>query len=104
MKNTRDIMRNKIIQVFCEPYTQENRRWIRITVEDHGNGIPEKIQHNVFDPFFTTKGRDKGTGLGLSISIGIVKDHHGNLTFETEAGKYTKFYLDLPRDNGWVLE
>lgn len=39
---------------------------------------------------------NKGTGLGLTICLGIIKDHHGKLTFETEEGQYTKFYLDLP--------
>ena len=79
-------------------------RWLRLTVADRGNGIPEEIRDRVFDPFFTTKPRDKGTGLGLSISHGIAQDHHGALHFETDCGAGTRFHLDLPADNGWDLE
>jgi PAS domain S-box-containing protein len=69
---------------------------IRLTVEDHGCGIPEAIRQRIFDPFFTTKPRDKGTGLGLSISHGIVKDHGGALSVESEPRQWTRFYVDLP--------
>ena len=69
---------------------------IRITIEDHGKGIPAEIQNSIFDPFFTTKSRAEGTGLGLSISYGIIKEHNGELSFETKIGQYTKFNIDLP--------
>jgi signal transduction histidine kinase len=78
--------------------------WVRITVEDHGTGIAPEIRERVFDPFFTTKSRDQGTGLGLSISHGIVKEHGGDLWFETEPGSWTRFHVDLMVDNGWSLE
>lgn len=94
---------NKIITISAFKYNFEGRRWIRLTVEDFGNGIPENIRERIFDPFFTTKPKDLGTGLGLPISYGIAKDHHGNLTFETSIGKFTRFHLDLPVDNGWNL-
>ncbi|OGV73860.1 MAG: hypothetical protein A3K19_09690 [Lentisphaerae bacterium RIFOXYB12_FULL_65_16] len=71
-------------------------RWLRLTVEDHGPGIPPEIRGRIFDPFFTTKPKDKGTGLGLSISHGIVKDHGGVLSVESEVGKHTRFHVDLP--------
>jgi PAS domain S-box-containing protein len=73
-----------------------SRRWLRLTVEDHGVGIPEAVRARIFDPFFTTKPRDKGTGLGLSISHGIVKDHGGELSVESEMGQWTRFHVDLP--------
>lgn len=70
--------------------------WVRVTVEDHGAGIPETVSNRVFDPFFTTKLDRGGTGLGLSISHSIVQDHGGELHFETEVGRLTRFHLDLP--------
>ncbi len=95
---------DKRILLGCSLFHREGRRWIKVVVEDHGAGIPEDIREKIFDPFFTTKPRDTGTGLGLSISHGIVKDHHGELYFESETGKYTKAILELPVDNGWTLE
>jgi len=95
---------NKKIIISSNLFKKERKDWIRITVEDHGTGIDADIKERLFDPFFTTKPRDVGTGLGLSISYGIVKDHHGELSVESEPGRYTKFYMDLPVDNGWELE
>ncbi len=70
--------------------------WIRLTVEDRGSGIPPELRDRIFEPFFTTKPRDKGTGLGLSISYGIVRDHGGELSVESEVGQWTRFHVDLP--------
>jgi PAS domain S-box-containing protein len=93
----------KQLLVFARLIEKEGRRYIRTTVEDFGTGIPAEIGDRIFDPFFTTKPKEKGTGLGLSISYGIVKDHHGELTVESEPGQYTRFHMDLPVDNGWKL-
>jgi len=71
-------------------------RAVRLTVEDHGAGIPEALRARIMDPFFSTKSAGKGTGLGLSISHGIIKDHGGNLTVESEVGQWTRFHVDLP--------
>lgn len=90
---------DKIIKLYCKEFNKHNRKWIRITVEDHGIGIPKSAQERVFEPFFSTKERDKGTGLGLPLSYGIVKEHHGELTFETKEGSYTRFHIDLPVEN-----
>ena len=69
---------------------------LRLTVEDHGGGIPAGTRDRVFDPFFTTKRPGRGTGLGLSISHTIVRDHGGELSVETSEGEYTRFHVDLP--------
>lgn len=90
---------NKKLKITCEKIKRKKKDWIRIIVEDHGGGISKDAQSKVLDPFFTTKGRIKGAGLGLYISYGIVKEHNGELTFETKNGQYTKFYLDLPVNN-----
>ncbi|UNC91631.1 PAS domain S-box protein [Candidatus Contubernalis alkaliaceticus] len=95
---------NKIIKIICSHIIKDGRRWIRITVEDCGTGIPESIHEKLYEPFFTTKIREQGTGLGLAISYGIVKEHNGHISFETKVESFTKFYLDLPVDNGWAIE
>ncbi len=94
---------NKVIRVRCSALEAEDRRWLRLTVEDGGMGISERIRERIFEPFFSTKPKDKGTGLGLSISFGIVKDHHGRIEVESEEGRYSRFILTLPVDNGWQL-
>ena len=73
----------------------ENDR-VEIDVTDDGPGIPEDIQRKIFEPFFTTKPGGKGTGLGLSVSFGIVTDHEGVLSVESELGKGTRFRITLP--------
>ncbi len=68
-----------------------------IAIGDTGSGIPPEIQRRIFDPFFTTKGIGKGTGQGLSIARSIVVDKHkGSLTFETEPGRGTTFFIRVP--------
>lgn len=111
MTNARDALNErhpgqaagKDMDVSAHLFEKEGRRWIRVTVEDHGTGISPEVRARMFDPFFTTKRRDQGTGLGLSISHGIVTDHHGQLTVETEPGRFTRVHMDLPVDNGWEL-
>ena len=94
---------DKILRIYAEPRSEDGKEYLVLTVEDHGTGIAPAHRRRLFDPFFTTKGRDKGTGLGLSVSDGIIKDHGGKITFDTEWGKYTKFHVYLPLDNGWRM-
>lgn len=67
-----------------------------ITFADSGPGMPPEIQEKIFDPFFTTKKIGEGTGLGLSISHGIVRDHGGTITVDSEPGSGTTFTIRLP--------
>jgi signal transduction histidine kinase len=68
----------------------------RIQVADNGSGIPPEVIKRIFNPFFTTKPVGKGTGLGLSVSYGIVKEHKGEITVQSEQGKGTIFTIQIP--------
>jgi len=81
--------------------TSQDQQYTTITVEDTGGGIPPAIQSKVFDPFFTTKGVGRGTGQGLSLAHNsIVKKHGGKIWFESEVGKGTTFFIQLPTKDG----
>jgi two-component system NtrC family sensor kinase len=68
-----------------------------VSISDTGMGIPEEIRSRIFDPFFTTKEVGRGSGQGLAIARNIVVDKHGGrLTFETEIGRGTTFFVHLP--------
>jgi two-component system, NtrC family, sensor kinase len=72
---------------------------VTLSVADTGGGIPEAIRERIFDPFFTTKEVGKGTGQGLTLAHTIVvKKHGGHLSFETEVGRGTVFFVRLPVD------
>jgi PAS domain S-box-containing protein len=74
------------------------QRRVRLTVEDHGTGIPPENHKRIFEPFFTTKEHALGTGLGLAICADIIRDHGGDLTVESAEGGPTRFHLDLPAE------
>jgi two-component system NtrC family sensor kinase len=63
---------------------------------DTGCGVPEENLDRLFEPFFSTKPVGKGAGLGLSICFGIVKEHHGTISVESEAGRGATFVVQLP--------
>jgi len=68
-----------------------------IAISDTGAGIPDDARQHIFEPFFTTKEVGKGTGQGLSMARSVIVDRHrGGLSFETEVGKGTTFYIRLP--------
>jgi two-component system NtrC family sensor kinase len=75
---------------------QPGRGVIEIGFRDTGHGIREGDLLRIFDPFFTTKEGGHGTGLGLAISFGIVKEHGGTITVESEVGVGTAFTIELP--------
>jgi len=72
------------------------RGCIEITFSDTGTGISEENLEKIFDPFFTTKETGHGVGLGLAISYGIIKEHGGTISVESEVGKGTTFIIRLP--------
>jgi two-component system NtrC family sensor kinase len=69
---------------------------IEVEFADTGQGISDANIERIFDPFFTTKEVGHGTGLGLAISYGIIREHQGNISVESEVGKGTTFVVHLP--------
>lgn len=74
----------------------DEKGYVRIEVNDTGNGIPPEQLAHIFDPFFTTKPVGQGTGLGLSIAYGIVKKHGGYIEVRSKVNVGTTFSVYLP--------
>lgn len=87
---------------FEKDYTAENfdiirGEYVRLSINDNGCGIDEKVRAHLFEPFFTTKSVGKGTGLGLATVYGIVKQNDGYIDVFSKAGKGATFNIYFPR-------
>jgi len=69
-------------------------RFVCITVQDSGPGIPEDVLPRIFDPYFST--RKEGSGLGLASAYSIVKQHGGTIKVSTVLGEGSRFRIYLP--------
>jgi signal transduction histidine kinase len=87
---------DKILAITAETIPSNGQPYIRVIFKDNGTGIPATVIDKVMNPFFSTKTEGKRTGLGLSISHGIVEEHGGRLSIESEEGRYTKVVVELP--------
>ncbi|MGA1826428.1 MAG: ATP-binding protein [bacterium] len=95
---------NKIITIKVGKGKRNEKEYLWIFFQDNGIGIQKEDIDKIFDPFFTTKRAGKGTGLGLSISYGIIADHKGDITVESERGEKTTFIINLPIENNGPKE
>ena len=89
LKDTKDAR----ISIFTE---KDSENKIKVVVQDNGPGISHENVAKVFSPFFTTKVDDKGSGLGLFIAKEIIKEHNGEIAFESNTEEGTKFIIKLP--------
>ena len=85
---------NSNIEIFTQAYRSE----ITIQITDHGIGIPEEDQEHLFERFFRAKNATniQGTGLGLNIVAKFIELLGGSITFESQFGKGTTFFIKLP--------
>jgi CheY-like chemotaxis protein len=77
-------------------------RYVKITIMDHGIGIPKEHLHKIFDPYFTTK--QKGNGLGLATVYSIIKNHDGYIGVESIVGFGTTFQIFIPASENGLEE
>jgi len=68
--------------------------YVCVTLEDDGKGMGTETMERMFDPFFTTK--FQGRGLGMSAAHGIISNHNGWISVDSELGKGTRVDIYLP--------
>ena len=79
--------------------TEVDKKYVKVTVTDQGIGISNEIRHKIFDRFFRANNKletSPGMGLGLYISAGIIQQHGGVISVDSEPGKGSAFYFTLP--------
>src|SRR5882672_3632658 len=82
-------------RVTAESNNTDHAPRLTIIFEDTGTGVSPQDKASVFDPFFTTKEPGKGTGMGLAVSQSIMRDHSGEITFDSGPSG-TRFFVTMP--------
>ncbi|WP_427912289.1 ATP-binding protein [Ramlibacter sp. MMS24-I3-19] len=75
-------------------------RYVAVSVQDTGAGMPPEVIARAVEPFFTTKDIGKGTGLGLSQVYGMVQQSGGDLAIQSQPGEGTTVTLFFPASDG----
>jgi signal transduction histidine kinase len=85
---------DKCLLLSGRAWRREGASFVRLTVEDHGIGIPQPALDKIFDPFWTSKSGGHA-GLGLAVAQGIVVEHGGAISVESDPGRQTRMHVDL---------
>jgi signal transduction histidine kinase len=99
-----NLLRNALIAIEqagrIEVRSRRNQRWVLITVEDNGRGIPAEVLPDIFDAFVTTRLDARGTGLGLTVAQGIVTQHGGTISASNRPEGGACLEITLPAARG----
>jgi signal transduction histidine kinase len=88
-------------------YLDSNANWITISIEDNGIGIPKEKIGKVFEKFYQADTsiirKHGGTGIGLSFCKGVIGNHNGKISIESELGHGCQVHIKLPVRNKTIL-
>ncbi len=70
--------------------------FLELSITDSGEGISSDNLERIFEPFFTTKPEGEGTGMGLAVVYGIIREHGGTISVESDSATGTTFRILLP--------
>jgi two-component system, NtrC family, sensor histidine kinase HydH len=82
------------LSIRIHPISKDGSSFIRVEVQDTGNGIDPENLHNIFNPFYSTK--DARLGLGLPIVHKIILSHRGQIEVDNTPGEGVTFIITLP--------
>lgn len=87
------IERNGIVKIKTYQENEPESNNIVLEVEDSGGGISEESKEKIFNDFYTNK--ETGTGLGLSVCRRILDEYGASISFESQLGKGTRFFVSF---------
>jgi signal transduction histidine kinase len=95
-----NLLRNALIAIEdsgrIEVRSRRNQRWVTVTIDDNGHGIPADVLPDIFDAFVTTRLDARGTGLGLTVAHGIITQHGGSINASNRPEGGARLEVSLP--------
>ena len=76
------------------------QEYVRVVISDTGVGMSSEVKNHIFNPFYTTKATKGGSGLGLSIVYGIITNHGGDITVQSQLARGSAFHVYFPIFSG----
>jgi len=99
ISNACQAMKEKgILFVRVHSFSRNGSSYVKVEVEDTGNGVDPENLHNIFNPFYSTK--ESRLGLGLPIVHRIITSHRGQIEVDNRPGKGVNFIITLPAREG----